>query len=51
MLSLRTFKGDHAHLVVRHYDDAAALDVAARRLIKEHYAHIELECLQWLANK
>ena len=51
MLSLRTFKQDYAHIVVRHYGDAIATDKAARRLVEEHYIHIKSECILWLNSK
>lgn len=51
MLTLRTFKADYAHIVVRHYDDDTAIDKAVDMLIEEHYLHIKYECIRWLNSK
>ena len=51
MLSLREFKADYARIVVRHYDEGAAINKAVDKLIEEHYLHIKYECIRWLNSK
>ena len=47
MLTIKEFKSDYQHLVIRYGDDKASLNTNVDILIQIYYLHIVDECMEY----